>query len=171
MSIDNDDDGLDECSTSAGNPAKCTAGLGETFDVRLRLNGLPPGVPTYQGYDAYLRYTGVLPTGDVDFTPWPECAIPAQFMLDFLAFGCGTFNETSTYLGLLAKAEFTCIASGSVVLVHGLYYTDLAEDQDHVYFEPQGSTETLEVNCVAATPTPLPPPAVGGISRDGLLKR
>lgn len=169
IGIDSDHDGDDDCSTNAGGALKCFVTPGGVFRVKFYLNGLPPGVDDYLGYDGYFTFSGVTPNGIIDFRPWPDCATPASFIFNFVGFGCAIFAlPASTYLGEMAEVEFTCASSGSVTMSHNQYETDLAEgsfNSPTVHRETPGAPETLNVNCTGAPPTPTPQ-SVGGLSVD-----
>ena len=175
IGIDTNHDGNDDCSTAAGGAPKCFVAPGALFRVNFYLNGLPPGITNYLGYDGYLTFIGVTPDGIINFQPWPDCALPATTILNFVGFGCAIFAPPpSTYLGEMAEVEFTCAASGSVTMSHNIGATDLAAGafgSATLHNETPGAPETLNVNCTGAPP-PTPtstPQAVGGLSLDPRL--
>jgi hypothetical protein len=75
----------------------------------------------------------------------------------------------STYTGLLGTADFMCGASGSLTLIHGESETSLADEYSQPHHE--FGSETLTINCLAATATSPPtptstphPPPLGGVA-------
>jgi hypothetical protein len=133
---------------------------------------MPPTESDYGGYDAFVNYAGVVPTGLVDFAPWPDCDINASGTSSTVfIWGCniGPLMPQSTYLGLMSAATFTCDTNGTLTLTHGVGETTLVASGTSLpvqYHESPGTPETLDISCNAvATPTPTPNP-VGGIALD-----
>jgi hypothetical protein len=158
-------DGVPNCDTKSGD-ATCTLAPGSTFVIDAYLEPLPSDIPSYDGFDIYLGYTGVTAQQDASTDAWPDCAIPAHlYDTGEVFFACIIGVPPagpSTYTGLIGTNSFTCTQSGSIALVHGEGSTDLVEDlgKTHIESNPQ---EKLTINCVAGGVTPIPTtPHAGG---------
>jgi hypothetical protein len=153
-------DGVPNCSTQARN-ASCTLEPGSVFAVGLHLGPLPQDIPSYQGFDAALKYTGVTAQEDASASAWPDCGFPArsygQPNIVLLACTIGVPPaRPSTYSGLIATNSFTCSQSGNVSLMHGRDNTDLLQTIDQIHAEDPRTTDTLTIKCVAGGVTPIP---------------
>ncbi len=149
------------CSTKGGD-AKCSLSLGDTFTLNVLLNSLPSMVTEYEGLDIILQYAGVTSKNNADMSAyWPECLFEAwSYPPGFAAFGCVTFQESSTYTGIVGAIDFNCDTSGSITLIGSGAGDSGLLRQTYTYHE--GTDETLTINCVAPPPpTPTVPP-VGG---------
>jgi hypothetical protein len=172
--------GITSCDTRHGD-ATCSIPAGATFPVAVNLDGLPADVPSYGGFDIYLKYDGVTPLQDASDSAWPDCGYPAShYGNGFVGFGCSIgvsavgpgAASPSTYIGLIGTNSFTCDESGSIALVHGFGsgHTDLIQDviQGVVngHSEGDGAAETINIICASPltpdpTPTPVLLPAAG----------
>ncbi len=164
IGIDADGDTEDDCATDAGGQTKCSVLADGAFTVNVYLRSLPVNVTGYEAFDIRLGYAGVVSREIAGPRPWPDCAFPAVFFgPDIVAFGCvtGIGAPSSTYVGLIGTAEFTCSEPGTVTMVHGPSDTHLLAPLNYTFNEGEGVTETLAVNCVEPAPTPTAPP-VGG---------
>jgi hypothetical protein len=165
IKIDTDDDGDTDCDSGA-EPAKCVISIGDTFTLTVMLNSLPPNSGGYQALDIYVTYAGATSANNASSLVWPDCVFTAQiFFLSGLRWGCttGTLAPPSFYVGPVGTNDFTCGQSGTITLVHGPTDTAL----DGIHNEPNGTSESLTINCVAATATPTntpQPPSLGGVA-------
>jgi len=169
IGIDTNGDTVNDCGTRTGEALKCAIAPGSMFQLRLFLNSLPLDLPQYFGLDVSLELAGVTATGFVEHD-WPDCSfgLGPVFFSNEMHFGCGigVNSPASSYVGLLARAAFTCSASGSLTLVHGgPDPTHLVAGNLSAHSEIPGLDETLVINCVNPTPTPTPQP-VGGLATD-----
>lgn len=171
IGIDIDGDTEDDCATDGGAGTKCSALADGAFTVNVYLRSLPVTVAGYDAFDIRLDYAGVVSKEIAGPGPWPDCAFPAVFFgPDFVAFGCvrGIGAPSSTYVGLIGTAEFTCSEPGTVTMVHGRTDTHLLAASNYTFNEGEGVTETLAVNCVEPAPTPTVPSVGGfGVLPDG----
>jgi uncharacterized repeat protein (TIGR01451 family) len=177
MGIDTNGNSVDDCDSrdsTVSIPSKCSVPVSGSFTVRVYLNALG-GIANYQGFDTQLNYSFVSTAHTVDTGPsngnWPGCAFTGASFDDpnhTESFGCtiGISAPSSTYLGRIATADFTCSPTngfGTITMVHGPGSTDLLEDLSTVHAEGNGTTETLTITCgtpptPTRTPTPTPTP-------------
>jgi len=151
--------GFAGCNTSQGD-AQCFMPPGTVFTLSITLEPLPSDIPSYQGFDITLEYTGLTSADNASVESWPDCAYPATgYDPGRVVMGCAIDVEPappSTYVGLMGTNDFTCSQSGSITMHRGGGYTDVIQDVAHVYSEP-GDAETLNITCGSPpTPTPLP---------------
>ena len=149
------------CNTTAGD-AVCYVQPGKEFTLNVTLDPLPSDIPSYEGFDAYLTYTGLTSADDADAQAnWPDCGFPAvHFEAGLIAGGCSIGIEPgtpSTYTGLMLSNTFTCSASGAINLVAGDGKTDLLATVSDHDAEGEGTMETLNITC-GEPPTATPPP-------------
>jgi alpha-tubulin suppressor-like RCC1 family protein len=170
IGIDSTGDGNDECRTGTST-TKCVVSSGETFTARVYVDD--NGGVVYLGLDITVTYAGVTSKDNANTDAWPECSYPAHAFdhPNKVIWGCGAANgSTSTYVGLIGENDFNCVGtSGSIALIHGDGNTNLTTDLVN-FFEPEGTSETLTINCVTPTITPTPtntprPPALGGVAQ------
>ncbi len=153
--------GVSNCDTKSGD-ATCNLAPGSTFVVDAILQPLPSDIPSYEGFDIVMGYSGVTPLGQASSASWPDCvfAAVAPPRAGQVAFGCavGIPPTPSTYTGIIGTAVFSCDQSGSVNLVHGPsgHFTDLVQGPALIHAEDPQTTETLTINCVAGGVTPIP---------------
>lgn len=152
------------CSTSQGD-AVCYVLPGSTFTLDVMLASLGD-IPSYEGYDIVVDYTGLTSADDASSSSWPSCGFPAQFFQPGkVAIGCTIGLPpagASTYTGVIATNSFTCSNSGTITLHHGSAYTILTEAVGVQHAEATDSRETLNITCgVAPTPTSTVPPTPG----------
>jgi hypothetical protein len=168
IAVDTDGNGSDDCSSAPSGPATCNLPPRSTFYVKLYVDGLGSVTP-YAGYDGNLLVTGPTANSVVDFTPWPACGYPLSsppFLFPVVGFGCAAFQQKSNYIGLLARVQLTCAASGTIDLRHGIGKTELSDSALVLHPEAPSGAETLQINC-NSTPTPAPTSAaVGGVAFD-----
>jgi len=170
IGVDTNGDTADDCGTKVGQAAKCSVPTGGTFRLNVYLNSLG-GIPSYQGFDIYVGYSGVSSNNNPDASSWPDCVLQGNYTSEpgVVVWGCAIDvppAPDSTYTGRIGTTDFNCTANGSVTLVHGFYVaqgnsvgTSLAEN---VHLDGQHAegelTEALTINCV--------PQPVGGLSLD-----
>jgi MYXO-CTERM domain-containing protein len=165
IGVDTTGDTVDDCGTNVGQPAKCSVSTGGTFRLNVYLNSLG-GIPSYEGFDIYVEYSGVSSNSNPDASSWPDCVFQANdtSLPGVVVWGCAIGVAPagpSTYTGLIGTLDFNCTANGSITLLHSIFPgTDLVENvsPEGQHAEGQLTTEALTVNCV--------PPAVGGLSLD-----
>jgi hypothetical protein len=132
--------------------------VGTAFDMGVILESLPDDIAAYDGFDIVLR-TGLFTLKvPLSAAPWPDCVFEAYAANEHrVAVGCaigvqegesGTLPP-STYVGLLAKATFTCDSSGDISLVHGLGQTGLIDDALGLHAEADPGADTIRVDCLA----------------------
>lgn len=150
--------GYPGCDTSQGD-AQCYIPPGTSFTANVTLDPLPSDIPSYQGYDIKLQYTGLTSADNASTAMWPACAYPATYYQPGLVNMACTIGVPpagpSSYSGLVGTNDFTCAQSGTLSLLHGDGNTDLQGDVGIVYSEP-GPAETLNITC-GSPPTPTPP--------------
>jgi hypothetical protein len=137
---------------------------GATFTLKTYLNGIPADILDYAGIQILLEYGGVTSKDNASAVTWPDCAFPAAASgPGWLAFACttGIGAPPSTHTGLIWTKDFNCAASGTLTMIHGASETQLVDYEMRLYYEGDGTTETLVINCIEA-PTPTVP-AVGGV--------
>ena len=196
IAVDVGNNGSTDCDTDTGTTgigAKCSANVGATFTVDVRLNNLV-GLPNndadaksgYNSFDhstqfsAGLTYVDRAGLGEV---VGPQCGIKAEntsLLPGEVEHACvfGGANEM-TFLGTVFELDVSCASAGArtVTLVHGgPTNTHVTDDDTNIVNDnnDNGAPETLTINCETATPTPtatVPPPPptpgpVGGISFD-----
>lgn len=174
-------EGESGCDTTAGD-AVCYIDPGIEFTLNVTLDALPSDIPSYDGFDVYIQYTGLTSADDADAAVyWPDCGYPAvHFDAGLVAAGCSIGIDPgtpSTYAGLVLTNGFTCSESGTISLVHGDGQTDLLESVPNHHAEGVGTLETLDITCgdpptptsTAAPPIPTALPGTGtaGLSQDG----
>jgi hypothetical protein len=153
------------CNTSQGD-AQCFIPPGTTFTVNVTLDPLPSDIPSYQGYDIKMSYTGLTSADNASTAMWPDCGYPATYYeAGLVNMGCAVGLPPagpSTYTGLVGTSGFTCSASGTITLLHGDGNTDLNQDVGLISSEA-GTGETLNITCGSpSTATPLPVLAPSG---------
>ena len=151
--------GFSGCNTSQGD-AQCYIPPGTAFTLSVTLEPLPSDVPSYEGFDVTLEYTGLTSADNANVEHWPDCGFPVtSFEPGTILVGCAIGVEpapASTYVGLMVTNDFTCSQSGSIRMPHGYGSTDLLQNVALPLSEP-GDAETLNITCGAApTATPLP---------------
>jgi len=188
--------GIDAACDSSGTPTgKCEQALGGPFKVTAKLNS--NGGEAMSGYDTVLNYTaGLTLVNDKPSVPaggpnqalvqqgspnnWPPCGFPASNLVTIgtAAVGCGLGigGVPATYTGPLYQINFECngtvTSSETVTLVHGTGNTSItAADGVTTHGEAGGTSESITINCVAATFTPLPtatstPPPIPRMQKD-----
>ena len=168
------------CDTEAGN-ATCVLTPGRPYAVNFNLGPLPANVPSYEGYDAVIRYQGMaLPSPPVE-TPWPDCVFSGLYqnpVMSWFAFGCaiGVRDNPpgslppSTYVGTLGTFFIECTQPGSLTLDSSGYgTTDLVERVGEMFRDP-APAETLTIACGRAPTVPPDVNCDGAVdSRDALL--
>jgi hypothetical protein len=168
------------CDTSQGN-ALCELPPGSSFVVNVTLGPLPADVPSYEGYDIELDFTGFTSLNDASTSSWPDCAYPAASYgtPGAIRMGCaiGAGAAPSTYTGLIGKVSFNCAQSGIITMPHGNTRTDLLQNIQTSLLEP-GPSESLDISCgprptptspaVAATATPTPAPGLSSTGSGGI---
>jgi hypothetical protein len=182
MGIDVDGDTNDDCANSGPTAKTCSIPADARFQLRLYLNSLPDGFSSYEAFDLVLVRFGVtsvieagLPVADAN--PWPACVFEAisppspPISPNVLGLGCVIGLPPagpSSYTGLIATADFLCTESGQVAMVHHRYgWTALLPSIIAGYqAEANWKLESLAIECKESLPPPVPPPAVGGFSRD-----
>jgi hypothetical protein len=153
------------CNTSQGD-AQCYIPPGTTFTVNVTLDPLPSDIPSYQGFDIKMSYTGLTSADNASTASWPDCGYPASyFEAGLVNMGCAVGLPPagpSTYTGLVGTNDFTCSQSGAITLLHGDGNTDLIQDTVVVLGEV-GPSEILNITCgspptatTVPTATPLP---------------
>jgi hypothetical protein len=165
------------CNTANGD-AVCYIAPGTTFAVDVMLGSLPSDIPSYEGYDIEIDYTGLTSADDATEASWPDCAYPAQFYnTGLVAMGCtvGTAPAgPSTYTGVIGTDTFTCSNSGTIALHHGTGFSILTESLGVQHAEGSDTRETLNITCgsrpaptLSAAPTALPGTGTGGADQSG----
>jgi len=162
--------GVAGCDTTEGD-AKCFLDPGSSFTVEFYLNSLPDGATGYQGYDAYVTYTGVVSQDNLTTDEWPDCGFPAQFSPpggQAIRWTCvvGVDVPPSAYTGLISTLGFECTdeesTDNTINLVHGETDTSINAVRGEVPLgqaaEGAGTLETLTINC-GEPPPPTEPPA------------
>ena len=161
--------GVPGCNTRASN-VTCTLPSGRPFVLEVSLDALPDDIPTYEGFDIYLKYAGVTPQHDASTDDWPDCGFPASSydQPGVVDFGCARGLPPagpSSYIGPIGTNTFTCGQNGSITLQHSAArgYTDLVQGVlpgptpgvgiGNNHAEGAGTTETITISCFAATPT------------------
>ncbi len=166
--------GYPACDTSHGD-ALCELPPGISFTVNVTLGPLPADVPSYEGYDIELDFTGFTSQNDASTRSWPDCAYPAASYdtpgAIRMACSIGADVPPSTYTGLVGKVTFNCAHSGIITMPHGNTRTDLLRNIQTTLWEP-GPSEMLDISCgPRPTPTPTAIPAtatpVPGLSPTG----
>lgn len=179
--------GEDGCDTTEGD-AICYIDPGTEFTLNVTLDALPDDIPSYEGFDVYLQYTGLTSGDDADAQAyWPDCGFPvAHFEAGLVAAGCSIGIEPGTpsvYDGIMLTNSFTCSESGTISLAQGDNKTDLLGTISEHHAESEGTLETLDITCgspptptptstaVPATdrpiPTALPATGTAGVDQDG----
>jgi hypothetical protein len=168
--------GQQGCDTSNGDHT-CYIPPGTRFTLNVVLEDLPNDIPSYEGYDVVLNYTGLSSADDATTAMWPECGFPAQFYAaGKVAFGCTIGLPPagpSTYTGIIGTNTFTCTNSGTISLPAGDGNTILTETLGTQHAEGAGSSETLNITCGSpppptATPGPAVPTALPGTGTGGV---
>jgi hypothetical protein len=140
------------------------------------LASLPADVPSYEGYDIIINYTGLTSADDATTASWPDCGFPAQFFTaGKVAMGCSIGLPPagpSTYIGLIGTNTFTCNSSGAITLKHGVGNTILTETVGSQRAESADGSETLNITCgsrppATATPKPTTQPGLPGTGNGG----
>ena len=160
-------DGFSSCNTSQGD-AQCYIPPGTTFTLSVTLGPLPADIPSYEGFDLRIEYTGLTSADNGTTESWPDCGFAAiDYNPGQVAMGCsiGLDAGPSTYVGLLGTNDFTCSQSGTIALRNSSGNTVLIQDVAQVHSEP-GDAETLNITCGTA-PTPTPLPALGSSGSGG----
>jgi hypothetical protein len=155
--------GVPNCDTKSGD-GSCDLLPGTVFVIDVYLDPLPSDIPSYEGFDIGLSYSGVTAQQDASTDAWPECGFPAKSYdtPNVVNFACAMGLPPagpSTYSGLIGTNSFTCDQSGSIATVHGSGSgkTDLIENVNTLaHSEDPNTTETLTINCVANGITPIP---------------
>jgi hypothetical protein len=146
--------GLDACTSRVRDPT-CTLAVGSQFTLQVNLDNMGDGISQYDGFDLYLRHTGVTPNQDASMDAWPDCGFPASlYGTGFIGFGCAIGIPPagpSSYLGVIATNTFKCTQSGTITLVHGLANSDLVEDVGLLHTEVDAD-ETINVVCGQVPP-------------------
>jgi hypothetical protein len=151
--------GSQDACTSTGMPGlTCTLRSGKPFTVRVYLNGLPDLLPNgdYEAFIGAVEYAGASSFAGFDLTPWADCAVPGfDFSPAKVTVICSVGKALpSTYTGLMATLEFSCISSGAVRLRHGFVNTTLIEQTVTRFAEGEGTSEHVNIQCVVAQPYP-----------------
>ena len=151
--------GFSSCNTSQGD-AQCYIPPGTTFTLSVTLEPLPSDIPSYEGFDITLEYTGLTSADNASVDSWPDCGFPATgYDPGRVVMGCSVDVKPappSTYTGLIGTNDFTCSQSGAITMLHGSGPTDLLQNVASIFSEP-GDAETLNITCGSPpTPTPLP---------------
>lgn len=164
------------CNTEAGD-AVCYIDPGTEFTVNVVLGALPDNIPSFEGYDTVVNYTGLTSADDATTDMWPDCAYPAVFFeAGKVAASCAVGIPPagpSTYTGVIATNTFTCSESGTITLAGTLGNTSLAETNALLHSE--GADETLNITCgdeptptaTAAPPIPTALPGTGTAGAGG----
>ena len=161
IAVDVNGDTTNDCSTNGG-PLGCSLATGSSFTLRVYLNNLPNGVPSYEGFDIYLEYAGVTSKNNASSAPWPNCANAASsYSSGTVTFGCAVSSGAppSSYVGLIGTSAFNCPATpatGTITLTHAVGKTQLIESgSSSAHAEGAGTTEGLTINCgTGGGPTP-----------------
>ena len=166
------------CSTRPDDSAECRLPGNSPFTVAIMLDRIALPDLDQDNVGGYLGLQ-LNATNDPELTQidspqqseivWPDCGFPVESRSDTsVTIGCATdvLASSSTYIGVIALLSYRCGPSGSggrVTLVHGVGLGTMLVDElagEHAN-DSSGSTETLEVTCLAGTPwTPLPSPTV-----------
>jgi hypothetical protein len=171
-------EGQSGCDTSAGD-AVCYIAPGTEFTIDVMLGALPSDVPSYEGYDTVINYTGLTSADDATTSMWPDCAFPASFFdAGKVAASCAVGIPPagpSTYTGVIATNTFTCSESGTITLAGTLGNTSL--DETNALLHSEGADETLNITCgspptptataAPAIPTALPGTGTAGVDQSG----
>jgi len=146
--------GLNACTSRVRDPT-CTLAVDSQFTLQVYLDNMGDGISQYDGFDLYLRHTGVMPNQDASMDDWPDCGFPASlYGTDFIAFGCAIGIPPagpSSYTGVIATNTFKCTQSGTITLVHGHTTSELVEDVGLLHTEVDAD-ETINVVCGQVPP-------------------
>jgi hypothetical protein len=142
-------DGPNICNSGAPGPSTCVIpGETDAFTIKVLLNDRADN--TYLGYDSAVLFAGVQPGGvsTTSSASWPDCGFPAAILANpkLLRMGCaaGISVAPSSYVGQLGRTGGVCVTGGgTVTLQHGATETAL----DGLWFETEGSTESLMITC------------------------
>ncbi len=141
------------CDSSGSPTATCDVPLGAKFKVSFYVHSLASGMRSgVSGEDETVQYAGITSSetqDSVNQTYWPSCvgATGGSFSPGQVSMGCSVLlGPPSTYVGKYSTVEFTCTADGSVTLVGGTGYTDVADDD--LIFYSEASDESLTIRCV-----------------------
>ena len=157
-------EGQNGCDTSGGDTV-CYIDPGTEFALNVVLESLPSDIPSYEGYDIVIEYTGLTSGDDASMSSWPDCGFPATFFdTGKVAMSCAVGVPPagpSTYSGVIGTNTFTCDNSGTITLRHGTGNTILTQILSSQHAEGEGTGETLNITCGSPpTPTSTPQPAV-----------
>lgn len=155
IGIDVDGDTADDCSTKDGaEPSKCSlpAGNQSAFTLSVYLNDFD--VSGYDAFDVHLSFHGVSVKDDEMAVQAPDCDYTVTASsATHAGLGCIVHEAPpSSYTGLIGTVGFNCNASGPIALLHGESDTYLIDDDGTFHMEGEGTSETLAVNCLSATP-------------------
>lgn len=160
---------IDGVCDTVGGDVKCGILEDTSFDVSVSIEDISAITEgAYEGLDVLIEYTGALSSnGVLSAGPWPDCYFEANASgPGYEAAGCtiGIAAPPSTHTGVVVTGSFHCgQGEGALNLHHG--FTGIVAQPGSVYHD-KGS-DSITVNCEAATPTPakLPPP--GDTDGDG----
>lgn len=155
LTIDTNGDGTDDCSTRDAVEVTCDLDDGGSFLLSISLDRLPPGLAEYGGFDLVVGYDGATLAAEPSAAAWPDCGFSSVAYLDSgsVALGCAigvVGNETapsSSYLGVIATAQFSVSCGGSISLEHGTGKTDIVTIEGEIYVEGHSSADTLRFAC------------------------
>jgi hypothetical protein len=165
------------CDTSQGD-AQCYIPPGTRFTVDVTLGPLPSDIPSYQGYDILMSYTGLTSADNASTAMWPDCGFPATYFQPgqvVMACTIGTEGAPSAYTGLIGTNDFTCSQSGAITLIHGDTNTDVLQSVSIIDSEA-GPDKTLNITCgspptATAVPTATPLPGLAASGSGGSLSQ
>jgi hypothetical protein len=156
--------GVPGCNTRASD-VTCALPVGQTFVLEVGIDALPDDIPSYGGFDLFVRYEGVTASNDFSNDVWPDCAFPAGTVDEntegkFVAWACAVGIPPagqSSWVGTVGTVTFTCTANGAISMIHqARAYTDLVESatensahtpEDLIHAEGANTKETLTINC------------------------